>query len=129
MKGSRTWNRRDFFVAPNGLFSILRPAGWFSAVRLPGGFRYRVGQSKGATSPQAHEKPTENPTAAPTHESTFVPEQRALDYADSQGTAIPSQIRKLSTHDQRLMRPALIVLAATAITSILLGWLWWICSS
>jgi hypothetical protein len=70
-----------------------------------------------------------NPAAAPKHEPTFVPEQKGLVYADSQEMAIPAQIGKLSTHDHRLMRIALIVLAATAIASILLGWLWWICSS
>ncbi len=43
MNGSRTWNRREFTVASNGDFFILRPAGWFAAVRLPGGFRYLVG--------------------------------------------------------------------------------------
>jgi len=129
MKGSRTWNRRDFSVTPNGLFSVLRPDGWFAIVRLPGGFRYRVGQPKATASPRAQEDPAVNPAAAPKHEPTFVPEQKGLVYADSQEMAIPAQIGKLRTHDHRLMRIALIVLAATAIASILLGWLWWICSS
>jgi hypothetical protein len=129
MKGSRTWSRREFSVTSNELFSILRPAEWFAIVRLPGGFRYRVGQPQGTTSPLANENPTENATAAPPPESTFVPGQKALDHADIQDTAIPSQIRKLSADDRRLMRTALIVLAATAVASILLGWLWWICSS
>jgi hypothetical protein len=123
MKGSHSWNRRDFTVAPNGWFSILRPTGWFATIRLPGGFRYLVGQSKGTASPQAHENPTENPTTAPPPEPTSVPEQKALDHAGSQETAIPSQIMKPRTQDHRLMRPALIVLAAAAIRYILLWWL------
>jgi len=123
MKSPRSWNRREFAVTPNGFFTILKPTGWFSAVPLPGGFRYFVGQSKGTASPQAHENPTENPTTAPPPESTSVPERKALDHADSQETAIPLQIVMPSTHDHHLMRPALIVLAATAITSILLCWI------
>jgi hypothetical protein len=123
MKSPRYWNRREFTVTPNGFFTILKSTGWFSTVPLPGGFRYRVGQSKGTASPQAHENPTENPTAAPPLELTSVPEQKALDHADSQETAILSQSMIPSTHDHRLMRPALIVVAATAITWI---FLWWI---
>jgi hypothetical protein len=122
MKGSRTWNRRSFAVTANGFFTILKPAGWFATVRLPGGFRYLVGQSKGAASPRAHENPTENPTAAPPPESASVPERKALDHADSQESAIPSKGMIPSAHDHHLMRPALIVLAATAIPLIFL-WL------
>jgi hypothetical protein len=122
MKDPRSWNRREFAVTPNGLFAILRPTGWFSAVRLPGGFRYRVGLSEETEFPQAHENPTENPAATPPPESTSVWEQKALVHADSQETALLSQTMRLSTHDYRLMRTALIVLAATAITLIML-WL------
>jgi hypothetical protein len=120
MKDPRTWNRRDFAVTANGYFTILKPTGWFSAVRLPGGFRYLVGQSKGTGSPQADENPTVSTTAAPPAGSTFMPEQRGPDGADSQKTAIPLQFTSLSTPDHRLMRPALIVLAAIAISWILL---------
>jgi hypothetical protein len=123
MKDPRTWNRREFAVTPNGLFSILRPTGWFSAVRLPGGFRYRVGLSEETEFSQVQENPTENPAAAPLPESTFVPEQNALEHAGSQKTAILSQSMIPSTHDYRLMRTALIVLAAAAITLIILLWL------
>jgi hypothetical protein len=120
MKDTRTWNRRDFAVTPNGYFSVLKPTRWFSAVPLPGGFRYLVGQSKETTSPLAHENPTENPPAAPPPRSTFVLEQKPPDHAGSQEITIPLQFTSLSTHDHQLMRPALIVLAATAITWILL---------
>jgi hypothetical protein len=117
MKGSRTWNRRDFAVTANGFFTILKPTGWFATVRLPGGFRYLVGQSKGIASPQAHE----SPTAAPPSDSTSVPGRKAPDHADSQETAMLSQSMIPGTH-HRPMRLALIVLAATAIASIFL-WL------
>jgi hypothetical protein len=100
----RTWNRREFAVTPNGLFSILRPTGWFSTVRLPGGFRYRVGLTEKTEFPLSHENPTKN----------------ALGNADGQETAILSQTMKLSTPDYRLVRTVLIFLAATAITLIVL---------
>ena len=119
MKSPRYWNRREFAVTPNGLFTILKPTGWFSAVPLPGGFRYLIGQPKGIASPQAQE----NLAAAPPPESTSMPEQKSLDYADNQETAMLSQSMIPGTHDHRLFRPALIVLAATAITWI---FLWWI---
>jgi hypothetical protein len=123
MMGPRSWNRREFAVTPNGLFSILKPTGWFSTVRLPGGYRYLVGLSKGNASPQAHENPTENPTAPPSPVSISEPVQKALDHADSQEMAILSQRIIPSAYKHRLMRQALIVLAATAITSILLWWI------
>jgi hypothetical protein len=119
-KSPRSWNRREFSVTPNGLFTILKPTGWFATARLPGGFRYLVGQSKRTASLQAHENSTENPTAAFPPKSTFGPEQKAIDHADSQETAILSQSMIPSTHDHRLMRLALIVLAATAITWLFL---------
>jgi hypothetical protein len=120
MKDPRTWNRRDFAVTSNGYFTVLKPTGWFSTVRLPGGFRYLVGQSKGTTSPQAHGNPTQNPAAAPPPGSTLVPGQKSPVHADSRNTALPLQFTSLGAPDRRLMRPALIVLAATAITWILL---------
>jgi hypothetical protein len=119
---NRTWNRREFSVTPNGYFTVLRPSGWFSAVRLPGGFRYQVGLSERNEFPLAHENPTENPTAQPPLESNFVSEQNALDHAGIQETAILSQSMQLNTHDFHLMRTALIVLAAAAISFYVL-WL------
>lgn len=110
MKDPHTWNRRDFAVTPSGYFTILKPTRWFSAVHLPGGFRDLVAQSKETTLLRARE----NPTAA------FRPGLKALDYADSQKTALPLQFTSLGTRDSHLMRPALIVLATTALTWILL---------
>jgi hypothetical protein len=121
VKGSRTWNRREFAVTANGFFTILKPTGWFATIRLPGGFRYLLGQSKGTASSQARENPPENPPAAPPAEPASVPE-KYLDQADSQQTAILSQSMILGTDNHHPMRPALIVLAATAIPLIFL-WL------
>jgi hypothetical protein len=119
MKGPRSWNRREFAVTANGFFTVLKPTGWFSAARLPEGFRYLTGRSKGSAAPRADE----NSTAALPTEPTSVPELKALDHADSQETAMLSQSMIPSTHDHSPTRPALIVLAATAITAILLWWI------
>jgi hypothetical protein len=124
-KSPRTWNRRDFNVVPNGLYTILKSAGWFAAWRLPGGFRYLVPQPKGTASPQAHE----NPPAVFPSERTFAREQKAQSHADSQKMAILSQGVMPSTRDHRPLRLVFIVLAATAITAILLWWLWWMKNS
>ena len=123
MKILRSVNRRGFIVASAGWFSVLKPNTWFPASRLPGDFCSYADQSKGIASPQAHENSTENPTTTPPPVSTSVPDQNALDCAASQETAIPLQILIPSTQDHRLMRLALIVLAAIAITWM---FLWWI---
>jgi hypothetical protein len=115
---NRTWNRREFSVTPNGYFTVLRPTGWFSAVHLPGGFRFQVGLSERNEFPLADE----DPTAAPPSKSNFVSEQNVLDHAGIQETAILSQSLIPSTQDHRLMRTALIVLAAAAISFYVL-WL------
>jgi hypothetical protein len=119
MKDPRYWNRRDFAVTPNGYFTILKPTGWFSAVRLPGGYRYQVGLSERTEFPLAHE----NPAAASPSESTSVQDQMALGHAASLDTATPWQFMKPCTDDHRLVRLALIVLAASAITLMMLWWL------
>ena len=119
MKILRSVTRRGFNVGSAGWFTVLRPNTWFPASRLPGGFPSLAGQYKGTAFPQAHE----NPTAAPPPELTSVPEQNALSHADSQEKAIPLQIMIPSTHDHRLMRLALIVMVAIAITWM---FLWWI---
>jgi hypothetical protein len=119
MWGPRTWNRREFDVTPNGYFTVLKSTGWFSAVRLPGGFRYLVGLSKGTAYSQA----LENPTASPPPELISVPVQKSLDHSGSLETAILSQSMIPSTQDHSLMRPVLIALAAIAISWILLWWI------
>jgi hypothetical protein len=99
-KNLRTWNRRGFNVRPAGWFTVLNPAGWFAASRLPGGFRYLGGEPK-------------------RREPTFEPMQ---DQADSQETNLRLQTIEPGAHDHPLMRPALVVLGAIAITSLLLWW-------
>src|SRR5271157_4146239 len=118
MSNPRTWNRREFSVTPNGYFTVLRPTGWFSTVRLPGGFRYQVGLSEPTEFTQAQE----NPTGALSLESTSVPEQKTLVHADNQETAILSQSMISSTHDHHLMRTVLIVLAAIVLSYLILWW-------
>jgi hypothetical protein len=119
MKDPRTWNRREFAVTQNGYFTILKPAGRISATRLPGSTHYLADPSKEGASPQALENPTESP-AAPPPGSAFAPVQKAPFHGDSRNTAMPLQFMSLTTQDHQLLRPALIVLAASAITWILL---------
>jgi hypothetical protein len=107
----RTWNRRDFSVQSAGFYSLLKPTGWFAALRLPGGFRYLGGQPKGPALQLAVEN------------STSVPAQRIPGDAGSQQATMRLQIMAPSTQDHRLMRLALIVLAAIAMTSLLLWWI------
>jgi hypothetical protein len=121
MKG-HSWNRREFSVTPNGYFTVLRPTGWFSTVRLPGDFQYRIGLSDVTAFPQANENPTQNPTTEPLLESTSMPDQTAFDHGGIQESPILSQSMIPSTQDHRLMRTALIVLAAAAISFYVL-WL------
>jgi hypothetical protein len=109
MKSLRTWNRRDFNVGTAGWFTVLKPAGWFAASRLPGGFRYLGGQRIEALAPQAHENP--------------VPEPTIRGRVGDQETTILLQTIEVSTHDRRLIRQAFVVLTAAAVTSILLWWI------
>jgi hypothetical protein len=104
VKSPHIWNRREFNVASAGYFTVLKPTGWFAASRLPGGFRYVGGQAKAVASRQGHEISVGNPTAAHQHAWTSVPDE-------------------WSTKDHHLMRSALVVLGATAITSVLLWWI------
>jgi len=120
MKDSRTWNRREFSVTPNGLFSVLRPTGWFAASRLPGGFRYLVRESERATTLITPEKPAEMPAGAPGFASESVPMQKAPGNDGLQQATILSQSLEMNTPHHALMRLALIALAAAAITSAVL---------
>jgi hypothetical protein len=54
---------------------------------------------------------------------TLTPDQIALHPHAGQETTIPSSMTQLDAHDRRLMRTAWIVLAAMAITSVLLWWI------
>ena len=103
-KGPRPWNRRDFNVATNGYFTILKPSGWFSAARLPGGFRYLNGQPK-------------------VNASNSEPRQKPLDHTYGQGVLTSCAITRLSEYHPGLIRSALIAFAAATLTSILLWWI------
>ena len=92
MKILRSTTRRGFNVGTAGWFSVLRPNTWFPASRLPGGFRYRVGQSGAAA-------------------------------GDRPETSIAPRILAPGSPKRGLMQPALVVLAAMAITSALLWWI------
>lgn len=107
MPSSRSWNRREFSITQNGYFTILKSDGWFSTVTPPGGFRYLRGQSKGAASlpAPASERRLNSPVGAASEQSTI-----QLQTIDS------------SSPRQTLIRPALIILAATALTWLLLLW-------
>jgi hypothetical protein len=83
---------------------VLRANRWFAASRLPGSYPYRSGRSKGAG-------------------ETAMPEQNALNHADSQGAQVLMQFVNRSEQDHRPMRPVLIVLGATALTLVLLWWI------
>jgi hypothetical protein len=102
-KSPRTWNRREFSVGSAGYFTVLKPAVWSSASRLPGGFRYLGGQPKPADSA--------NP-----------PQHKAESPAISHSATIRLQTIEPVTQDHPLARPALIVLGAAAISAILLWW-------
>ncbi len=100
MKILRSVNRRGFSVGTAGYFTVLKPNTWFAATRLPDRFHHLNSRSRGYGGP---------PAPAP-------------GYAESEPT-IPSAYMKLSARDHGVMRPALIVLAASTITLILLLWI------
>jgi hypothetical protein len=101
-KGLRSWNRRDFNVAVNGYFTVLKPTGWFSAARLPGTFRYLTGQ---------------------TRQKKSGPDQKLLPHAYGQQTTMQYAIIDSGNDAPRLGRSAFIVFASAALTSILLWWI------
>jgi hypothetical protein len=101
-KNPRIWNRRGFSVGLAGLFSILKADGWFAASRLPGGFRYLGGEHK-----------------AP----ELISAQKVQDDGGWQESTVRLQLIEASAHDHPMMRPALVVLGALVITSLLLWWI------
>lgn len=105
-KSLHTWNPRDFSVASAGYFTVLKPTGLFAASRLPGAFGCLRGQRM-RLSPQLND----------------APRQKSSHHADCEETTPRLQTIEPAIHHHPLMRPALIVLGATAITSILLWWM------
>ena len=103
MTAPRSWNRREFDVAPTGWFTVLKPTGWFSAtLRLPATSRYLGGQSQKTGAPTTLASPP---------------------LAGRRVAAIPLEILKPSTREHGLMRSALVVLGACATAWLLLWWL------
>jgi len=96
---TRYWNRREFDVTPNGYFTVLKSSGWFSAARLPAGFRYLFND------PNKPAKP--GPLLQ-----------------DGQAIGLPPQILAPSTSHSSLIRLVLIALSAIGIT-IFAIWLLW----
>jgi hypothetical protein len=92
MKIARAANRRSFNVAPAGYFNVLRPNARFTALRLPRSFRYLA-------EPVAERLRAASP-----------------DYAGRDEKANTLQIMLPGTQERSVLRPALIVLAAVAIT-------------
>lgn len=93
MKILRSVNRRSFHVESAGWFSVLRPGARFTPWRLTRDPNYLGGQLK------------------------------QPDRADGRGTAEPLQIVPPGTGDRHMLRWALIVAAAIAITFIALLWI------
>lgn len=98
MKILRSVNRRDFSIEPAGYFNVLRPSKRFTPAHPPGQFSYLPDQSKGTTFPPLYENPT-----APQFGLIPLPDQNVQGY-------------------RRLLRPALVVLAAVALTLFLVWW-------
>jgi hypothetical protein len=96
MRILRAITRRGFNIASAGYFSVLRPNTWFPASRLTG----RVHHSG------ARSRVLSGPALETSSEMTIAP-----------------RIITLNGHDRRFLRRGLIVLAAMAITSLLLLWI------
>lgn len=94
MNSLRSWNRREFNVAPNGFFTVLRATRWFPTWRPKGNLRYPFGKSQMPAQPQL------------------------MDYADGSSP----EFAVLGTDGRLGKRLALITLGAAAFTSVLL-WL------
>jgi hypothetical protein len=107
MPDSRSWNRREYDVTPAGYFTVLKPQGWFSTVRLPGGYRYLL---KGPATPTWLAKPA----------GVSADETKR---AGSQEPAASLNILPPVERGRGLVRLTLIVLGAAAITYSLLRWI------
>lgn len=111
MSGSR-WNRRETNVAQAGYFTVLRSSGWFSTLRLPGGFRYLI---KGPPTPPWLEK-LGGAKASPEEQSR----------AGGPGDQASLQFGMPNARACSLARMMLIALAVAAATCGLLWWFWYI---
>jgi hypothetical protein len=120
MRSPHTWNRREFDITQNGYFTILKSAGWFSAVPLPGGFRYLAGKSKRSVNPQSPNHPAEMNAAAPVLASTSALQVDSPAGFGRSAATIQLQTIDSDTSGRHLKRLALIVVAATGLSWVLL---------
>lgn len=95
MRILRSITRRGFNIASAGYFSVLKPNTWFPASRLTGRVHHSGARSRILSGP-------------------------AL---ETSSEIIAPRIITLNGHDRRFVRRGLIVLAAMAITSLLLLWI------
>jgi hypothetical protein len=100
MKILRSVNRRGFSVDLAGGFNFLRPSERFTPSHPPGDFRYLAKLSKGAAFSQVHD-------------NSITPPQFEL---------IPSPYQNDPLY-RRLLRPALLVLAALALIYLFFWWM------
>ena len=104
MKILRSVTRRGFSVGTAGWFTVLRPNTWFPASRLPGSIHH----------PGGRPREIDEPRPAQIQPSS---------HAGSQEMAILPQTMNMGMRDRGLMRMAMVVLTALAITSALLLWI------
>ena len=107
MNGPGSWNRRGFDVTPNGFFTVLRSSGWFPAFRLPGGFRYLIGES-GLNRPRSDGAPRQSSTGSP----AGVQAEVGLRQIDAEPWGVRAAVRA-----------GLMALGASALTLALLLWI------
>ena len=107
MRGPGSWNRRGSEVTPNGYFTVLKSTGWLPTFRLPGGFRYLIGESGVNRAPSAG-----------------VPGRQAADQPAGMQTEIA--LRQLDAEPRGargLLRAVTLALAGAALTFTLLLWI------
>jgi hypothetical protein len=95
-------------VAQAGYFNVLRSSGWFSTLRLPGGFRYLI---KGPPTPPWLEK-LGGAKATPEQQSEAGEAEASLDFGMQK------------TRDESPLRMVLVALVALAFSFGLIWWFW-----
>jgi len=99
MKILRSVTQRGSTIGIAGYFTVLMPNRWFAASHLPDGLHDLHGLKHAAAEPMS--------------------EQKALKPTGD----LPWQMTEVYVRDRHMMRTAVIVLGAIAITSILLLWI------
>lgn len=116
MPDPHSWNRRESSVVQAGYFNVLRSNGWFSTLRLPTGFRYRI---KGA----APGNPALSAAIPPAPGVISSPALTAIHGATGEGAEIPLQLAQLGPAKFRFVRLVLIILAAIGMITTMLVWI------